>query len=131
MPYLLDSDWVIQALGGRSPAVTELRRLVPAQVSISLVTIGEVYEGAFDSPNPRAHLRAFGRFWQYYRVLTLTDPIMEQFAKLRALLRRRGEIIPDFDLLLAATALQYDLTMLTFNLRHFQRIPDLKLYRPG
>jgi predicted nucleic acid-binding protein len=43
----------------------------------------------------------------------------------------RGELIPDFDPLIGATALVHDLTVLTFNLRHFQRIPELKLYQPG
>jgi predicted nucleic acid-binding protein len=37
-------------------------------------------------------------------------------------------LIPYLDLLIAATALAYDLTLLTRNRRHFQRIPDLKLY---
>jgi len=39
-------------------------------------------------------------------------------------------VIADFDLMIGATALYDDLTMLTFNLRHFRRIPDLKLYQP-
>jgi predicted nucleic acid-binding protein len=37
-------------------------------------------------------------------------------------------LIEDFDLVIAATALHYDLTLLTFNRRHFERIPDLRLY---
>lgn len=37
-------------------------------------------------------------------------------------------MISDFDTLLAATALEYDLAVLTFNIEHFQRIPDLRLY---
>ncbi len=55
---------------------------------------------------------------------------MERFAETRAFLRRRGELISDFDILLGATALHHDLTVLTFNVRHLQRIPDLKLYQP-
>jgi predicted nucleic acid-binding protein len=56
---------------------------------------------------------------------------MERFAETRAYLRKRGEGIPDFDLLIAATALHHDLTLLTFNLRHFGRVPDLKkMYQP-
>ncbi len=35
----------------------------------------------------------------------------------------------DADLLIAATALEHDLTLMTQNLRHFNRIPDLKLYQ--
>jgi predicted nucleic acid-binding protein len=54
---------------------------------------------------------------------------MERFASLRASLRRRGELIPDFDIVIAATALVYDLTLLTYNLRHFSRIPDLRIHQ--
>jgi predicted nucleic acid-binding protein len=39
-------------------------------------------------------------------------------------------MVADLDLLIAATALAYDLTLLTFNRRHFQRIPNLRLYSP-
>ncbi len=53
---------------------------------------------------------------------------MERFAGIRALLRKSGQPIPDFDILLAATALYHDLTVLTFNRRHLSRIPDLKLF---
>ncbi len=56
---------------------------------------------------------------------------MERFAELRAYLRRRGQLIPDFDLLIGATALQHNLTLLTFNRRDFERIPHLALYQPG
>ena len=37
-------------------------------------------------------------------------------------------MIENVDLLIAATALVHDLTLLTFNRRHFERIPDLRLY---
>jgi predicted nucleic acid-binding protein len=49
-------------------------------------------------------------------------------AEIRAYLRRQGQLIEDFDILIAATALHHDLTLLTFNVRHFQRVPDLQIY---
>jgi len=75
-------------------------------------------------------LRAFRQFLAPFPILDLNEPIMERFAEIRSLLRRRGEIISDFDILIGATALFYDLTVLTYNKRHFKRIPDLKLYQP-
>ncbi len=54
---------------------------------------------------------------------------MELFGRHRSVLRRQGNMIPDMDLLIAATALNYDLTLMTRNIRHFARIPDLRLYR--
>ena len=44
MPYLLDADWVIQALDNRVTAVSTLRRLKSQPIAISAVTAGEVYE---------------------------------------------------------------------------------------
>jgi predicted nucleic acid-binding protein len=42
---------------------------------------------------------------------------------------RPGQLIGDFDTLIAATALHYDLILTTRNVRHFQRIPELRLHR--
>lgn len=64
-------------------------------------------------------------------VLPLTDPIMERFARIRFDLRRAGNLIPDMDLLIATTAVTHGLTLMTRNVRHFQRIPDLALNRPS
>ena len=66
-----------------------------------------------------------------YRMIGLDELIAERFAEIRSLLRRQGQLISDFDILLAATALARDLTVLTYNSRHFERIPDLRIYRAG
>jgi tRNA(fMet)-specific endonuclease VapC len=129
--YLLDTDWVIQALAQRQPAAQTLERLTGSRVFVSYVTLGEVYERAFTSSNPQAYLISFRHFLSAYRLLGLSDPLMERFAEMRALLRKHGQGIADFDLLIAATALHHDFTLLSFNLRHFERIPDLKLYQPS
>ncbi len=75
--------------------------------------------------NPQAHLQTFRQFLAPFPLLDLNEPIMERFAEIRSYLRRRGELISDFDLLIGATTLSYDLTLLTYNKRHFTRIPDL------
>jgi tRNA(fMet)-specific endonuclease VapC len=53
---------------------------------------------------------------------------MKRFGQIRGQLRQTGQLISDFDILIAATALHYDLTLLTHNTRHFSRIPTLKLF---
>jgi predicted nucleic acid-binding protein len=129
MAYLLDSDWVINALAGRRRAVSPLERLSAAHIGISVISLGEVYQQAFASTNPDAYLGTF-RTFAPFRIIPVTEPIAVRFAEIRAHLTRRGELIPDFDMLIAATALHYTLTVLTFNYRHFSRIPDLSLYQP-
>lgn len=129
--YLLDADWIIQALGNRQPAVRALERVAGSRVYVSYITVGEIYERAFTYANPQAHLVSFRQFLRPYRLLGPSDPVMERFAETRACLRRRGLSVADSDLLVGATALHHDLTVLTFNLCHFRRIPDLKLYQPS
>jgi len=92
--------------------------------------LGEVYEDAFILTDPRAALREFRNFLTGFTVLDMTEPIAEEFAQNRALLRGQGTLIPDMDLLIASTALVHDLTLMTRNERHFRRVSGLRLYRP-
>jgi predicted nucleic acid-binding protein len=127
MPFLLDTDWVIQVLSGAQHASESLKRLSGDSVAISWFSVAELYEGAFHSSNPQARLYSLRLFVSGYRLIMPDDAIAERFAEIRSYLRRRGELIPDFDLLIAATALRHDLTLLTFNVRHLGRVPDLRI----
>jgi tRNA(fMet)-specific endonuclease VapC len=130
MPYLLDADWTIQALGNRAPAAEIVRRIGPAELAISWATVGEVYEGAFGFPDPQRHLAGFQSFLAPFWIIGLDGAVMTRFAELRALLRRQGQLIPDFDIIVGATALEHNLTVLTFNVRHLTRIPGIRIYQP-
>jgi len=129
MTYLLDTDWAIQALAGKQLAVNPLTELISDGIAISWITVREIYEGVFGFPDPQSYFTPVRAFIELLQKLDLDDLTMERFAAIRADLRRRGQLIPDFDLLTAATALRHDLTVLTYNLRHFSRIPALKLYK--
>ncbi len=62
---------------------------------------------------PEAHIHTFHSFFRHLKLLNLNFPLVEKFTEIRSLLRRRGKLISDFDMLIAATALHYDLTFLT------------------
>jgi predicted nucleic acid-binding protein len=130
MASILDADWIIHALIGEPVAARTLRRILPPQIAVALLTVAGLYDGAYDSANRQARIALFRRFLLPYRFLNPNDEIAVQFAELRAFIRRRGEMIGQFDLIIAATALHYDLTVLTFNIRHIARIPDRRIYRP-
>ena len=130
MKYLLDTDWIINLLAGNKDAEEKIEHLDPNDIVMSLATVGEIYEGAYSYAHPQAHLHTFRQFLSHFQLLNLNLPIMEKFAEVRSYLRRRGELISDFDILIGVTALHHDLTLLTYNTRHFKRIPDLKLYPP-
>ncbi len=133
MAYLVDSDYLINALAGKPEAIHTIKRLAPYKLAISIISIGEIYHGIYTTTNPEAHSAVFQQFIAPFRVFTLTEPVMALFGEIRAHLERQGTIISDFDILIGATALYYKLTLLTNNLRHFERIarfmPKLRIYK--
>ena len=131
MSHLVDSDYLIDALAGIPVALRTLEGLGDDGPAVSIVSHGELFEGAFGAPDPAARLRRIRDLLAGFVTFPLTDPIMEGFGRLRASLRRQGLLIPDLDLLIAATALTHDLTLVTRNRRHFVRIEGLRLDRPS
>lgn len=130
MKYLIDTDWVIPYLKGRDEAATLLTSLSTAGLAISLVTYGEIYEGIYYGRNPKRSEQGFLLFLREVDVLPLNKSIFKEFARLRGQLRATGQIIGDPDILIAATAIYYDLILVTQNRKHFQRVTELKIYSP-
>ncbi|MGA7670076.1 MAG: type II toxin-antitoxin system VapC family toxin [Nitrolancea sp.] len=130
MSYLIDSDWIANYLNGRQPAVDLLHSLEPSGLAISLIAYGEIYEGIFFGGQPEASERSFQSFLRAVDVIPLDLAIMRRFARIRGELRRSGQIVGDPDLLIAATAIEHDLILISGNERHFGRVPGLRLYRP-
>lgn len=128
MTYLVDTDRVVDYLRGRSDAIDLLRRLEASGLSISVITFAEVYEGILFGRDRGVHETGFHKFLALATVLPITEPVARIFAEQRGTLRLQGQRLPDADLLIAATALHHDLTLVTRNLAHFQRIPGLRLH---
>ncbi|HEX9989783.1 MAG TPA: type II toxin-antitoxin system VapC family toxin [Chloroflexia bacterium] len=129
MSYLIDTDWVVAALKGRADAQTLLTSLSEEGLAVSLITYGEIYEGIYHGADPLRHEQVFLAFLRDVDILPLNESIMQEFARVRGELRAQGNLIGDFDLLIAATAIHHDLTLVTRNTAHFQRVPNLSLYQ--
>ena len=129
MKYLVDSDYVADYLGARPSAIQLLSSFAKDDLSISLITYGEIYEGIYFGRDPQKTTDVFQRFLRSVVILPLTQPIMQHFARIRGELRRTGKIIGDFDILIAATAIQNNLTLVTRNIKDYERIPKLTIYK--
>ena len=134
MNYLLDTDFVSDWLNARPAAVRLFPRLLADGVAISIITHSETLEGILGGRDPLAAVRVFRTFLQGVRVLgvTRTVTVSRRHAQLRLELRRQKRQVNEraLDLLIAATALTYDLTLVTSNTRDYQDIPGLKLLDP-
>lgn len=131
MSYPVDTDWLIDYLNGNRQAIELLDGLARQRLALSLVTYGEVYDGIYSGHDPVGSEAGFLRLLQVVQVIPLDEEIMRRFASIRGALRRSGRKIGDSDIMIAATALQFGLTLVTRNLDHFERIPGLKLHHPS
>ena len=126
MKYLIDTDWVIDHLNGRGEIKQKLEELAPQGLALSIVSLAEVYEGVFYSRDSQESERALNKFLGGVSILGINEEICKIFGRERGGLRRKGQIIGDFDLLIASTCLDYNLTLLTNNIAHFERIESLE-----
>jgi predicted nucleic acid-binding protein len=100
------------------------------QLAISAIVYGEVETGVVFSRDPMRDRLRWQRLLTLVDVLDVTVEIAEVWAQLRGLLKRRGDPLPDNDLLIAATALHRGMTVITRNYRHFARVPGLDVLVP-
>lgn len=127
LSHLVDSDWTVWWLRGRPEAVTALRDLYSAGLAISAVTLAELWEGIEGSKDPAVGRQGLLDFLRLVRVLPLSNEVAMVFGREAVRLGQPGQRIPDFDLVIAATALHHNLTLLSNDRAHFSRIPGLKL----
>jgi tRNA(fMet)-specific endonuclease VapC len=91
------------------------------------VTLGELLYGAARITNVELAERVRAQVLAAQRVLPFDESAAEMYGPLRARLERDGKRLDDADLMIASIALSRDLTLVTGNVRHFSRVPDLRV----
>ena len=123
--YMLDTDTVSFALRGEGRVASRLLEHRPSDLCISSITLAELRFGAEAKRSRRLH-GLIGTFVETVEVVPFDQVAADQFAAVAAALSRRGEPIGTFDTLMAAHALSLGLMFVTNNLKHFQRVAELK-----
>ncbi len=127
MRYLVDTDWAIDHLHQVSRVVRRLEELARYGLALSVISLAELYDGVLGSHNPQNDERLLRRFLASVEVLPLDESTCRVFAQERRRLRASGALIGDLDLLIGATAIRHNLTLLTNNRRHFERLQGLNI----
>jgi tRNA(fMet)-specific endonuclease VapC len=123
--YLVDTDWVIHYLRAHPAIVARLDELQPQGLGLSIISLAELYEGVFNSRDSEGDGHDLADFLRGVTVLGIDADIAARFGRERGRLRAAGTLIGDFDLLIGVTALAHNLTLLTNNRSHFERIDGL------
>ena len=123
--YLIDTCILINLFRGKDATQRRFQELGLKHCCTASVCLCELYAGAFKKGKERD--------FKLIEWLTSKIPVLDfdkscvTYGRIRATLEKAGLRVDDMDLLLASIALDNNLTLVTGNRKHFDRIPDLKL----
>ena len=127
MAYLIDTDIIIYSLKNDEHVKQKFRENQNIPKAISGITYGELVYGAKKSRHIEKNLAVIYRIAELFPVLDIDRSIMDVFAAIKSNLERKGNIIEDMDIVIAATALSHNLILVTNNVKHFEKIKDLRM----
>jgi len=127
MIYLLDTDTCIYWLKNITSVTNKIQTIGWENICICNITVAELYFGAYNSQKLAENLTRAENFIQNIAVITLDNNAVKKFGELKAELRKIGQQVADFDLLIASVALTRTYILVTNNTRHYSRISELKL----
>jgi tRNA(fMet)-specific endonuclease VapC len=127
MIYLLDTDTCIYWLKNITSVTNKIQTIGWENICICNITVAELYFGAYNSQKVTENLTRAENFIQNIDVIDLDNNAVKKFGELKAELRKIGQPVADFDLLIASIALTRNYILVTNNTRHYSRIFELKL----
>ena len=122
--YLLDTNICVFYIRGQYALNKKFETVGFDNCYISEITLAELKYGAECSGRVVENRRLIAEFAKEINILPVFD-CLDIYAQEKAKLRKSGNLIDDFDLLIASTAIFNELTLVTNNLNHFDRIKDV------
>jgi|SRR6056297_115297 len=126
MMYLIDTNICIHFFRGEFNLFEKFEEAGIENCAISEITLAELVFGAENSTNPKKNYQLIEDLADQMMILPILNAIYV-YGKEKARLRSAGTMISDFDLLIGCTALEKNLTMVTENVKEFERISGLKI----
>jgi tRNA(fMet)-specific endonuclease VapC len=126
--YLLDTNICIYIRQKRPDEVLRrFRKLRPGEAAVSVITYGELLDGATKSEHRVAALEKLRELVHLLPALSLPESAAEAYGAIRAELESKGEMIGNNDLWIAAHAVVAGLTLVTNNGSEFRRVRGLRI----
>jgi tRNA(fMet)-specific endonuclease VapC len=126
--YLLDTNACIRILNDASPPLIQrLANHAPSEIRLCSIVKAELLYGARHSQRVAENLNILAHFFAPFVSLPFNDRCAEQYGQIRAELVQAGTLIGPNDLLIAAIARAYELTLVSHNVEEFGRVNGLRL----
>ena len=94
-------------------------------IAISAISVFELFAGATDEQKEND----VQVLLKWFDIINLNEEIAEMCGKILIELRKSNKLIEYRDLFIGVSALFYDLKLVTLNIRHFDRIPELEIIK--
>lgn len=127
LKYMLDTNIVIYVIKRRPVEALAVFNRHAGQMCISSITLAELMHGAEKSARPEHNLRQVEDFVSRLEVLEYGTKAAAHYGDIRASLERQGTPIGVNDLHIAGHARSEGLTLVTNNLKEFERVEALRL----
>ena len=128
MRFLLDTNICIYLIRHQPQAVLDhFRQQEVGDVAVSVVTVAELQHGVAKSRQVERNAQALEQFLLPLVIVPFDVESTAVYGRIRATLERQGTPIGALDTLIAAHALRLDLSLVTNNVKEFERVPDLRV----
>jgi tRNA(fMet)-specific endonuclease VapC len=128
MKYILDTCCVSDFVKGDKNTLSHIKNCSPTDLSISSITAFEIEYGLLINAAAAKKLKKpIHDFLSVISIIPYTEKDALISAKIRAKLKKQGNPIGSYDVLIASTALQNKLILITSNVNEFSRIDNLKI----
>ncbi len=127
MKYLLDTSICVFFLRGKLDMDAHIREKGRENCFISEITVAELRYGAENSDSPVKSHKAVDSFLAGLSIIPIYGSI-RRYAKEKVRLRKSGNPMHDeFDLMIGVTAIENKLTLVTDNVKDFERLKGIKI----
>lgn len=126
MKYLLDTNICIYYMKGLFDLDKKINKIGSENCYISEITLAELKFGVENSERKKKNKEALDIFLNGITIIPIYNSL-DFYASEKARLRKKGNTVDDFDLLIGASAVSNDMILVTNNIKHFKHIKKIEI----
>lgn len=126
MTLVLDTNILIELYRGNATVLEKIKKLIPFHLenpAITFANFSEFYFGMLEKKESERQKALV--FLDKFTLLNTTRESSKTFSELKFILKKKGKMIPDLDILISSLVIEKKCTFLTMD-RHFEKISGLE-----
>lgn len=129
MKYILDTNILIEIIHGNINVINKTLEVGIDNCYMSIISVHELYYGAYNMVGTKyfeQEINRINKLKSRFPIIQLSTEA-DNYANIKKQLKSKGKIVDEFDILIGSQALDNNLIVVTDNIKHFERMPHIKL----